>query len=303
MKKQAIRLIAATLLAVMLLSALASCANGGNGENEQSETPDVSNVSQDSAADGEKVYKYLEEGVDLNKKQYVILNCLRDQWNMISYITADEITGTAINDEVYRRTVYVEETLNCRIKEYNLHESKLMSAFTTDVDSNVGELAMAYLQMGGNYEPLTDQVIEGRIASLDDISTVHLDEDYYVKTITDAASIAGKHYTTASNAQLNYYEGTWVLLFNHKMLDDEGIDMPYDLVRSGKWTFEAFHTMAKQVANQNGANSWTFESGGKAVYGSSFHFDGITAMMTAFGAKYGEKDQNDLPRLTCENSF
>ncbi len=284
MKKILIRLVALILLLAMAAVPMISC----NKEDEDEDNT-VSTV------DADKSYKYLTEDVDFGGEEFHILNCLREQWQMISYVTADEYMGSAINDEVFRRTTYIEETLNCKLVEHNYHENEIMSHFVKDVDTGMNELALSYLQIGGVYDTMMTQIIAGRIAAMDDISTIHLDEDYYVEYLTEAMSLGGNHYTTASDAQLNYYEGAWVILFNVAMLNDAGVELPYDLVRDGAWTFDEMATMCTQIATENTDGFDTFVDGGDSVYGFSCHYDGMAAIMTGIGAKYGEKDALDLP--------
>ena len=292
MKKIWIKLVAALLLLVMVALPMASCNNGGAID---AETGD----NTVSTAEPERVYEYLPDKVDFGGEEFHILNCLREQWQMISYVTAEEYLGSAINDEVFRRTMYIEETLNCKLVEHNYHEKEIMSYFSKDVDTGMNELALSYLQIGGIYDTMMTQIISGRIASMDDISTIHLDEDYYVEYLTEAMSLGGNHYTTASDAQLNYYEGAWVILFNVAMLNDNGVELPYDLVRNGAWTFEEMALMCSQVAKPNSTEgSYDFVDGGDAVYGFSCHYDGMAAIMTGVCAEYGAKNEKDLPIIT-----
>lgn len=273
-------------------------------EADESESSDVTDTSSAETETDEGVQKYESypyELMDLNRREFRILNCLRDQWDTISYVTADEVQGSAINDEVYRRTNYIEKTLNCRLTETNYHNSKLSEQFMIDHQSGLGELALSYIQTAGNYGSLVTHMLEGRLANLDDITTINLDEYYYVGYLTDAMSLGGRHYTTASDMQINYYEGAWVILFNGDILTENGIEYPYELVRNNEWTFEALTIMARQAAFQGTAADWTFVSGGDTVYGLSFHYDGINAMMTSMGAQYGRKDKDDLPLITCQS--
>ncbi len=284
MRKIWIRLIALHLLLAIAVAPMLSCSKDKEEDTNTVSTGDTVNE-----------YKYFSGNTNFGGKEFHILNCLREQWQMISYVTADEYMGSAINDEVFRRTAYIEETLNCRLVEHNYHENEIMSHFIKDVDTGTNELALSYLQIGGVYDTMMTQIISGRIAIMDDISTIHLDESYYVKYLTEAMSLGGNHYTTASDAQLNYYEGAWVVLFNVDMLNDSGVELPYDLVKNGAWTFEEMETMCKQVSSLNGEDTFDFVDGGKAVYGFSCHYDGMAALMTGLGAQYGEKDSLDLP--------
>ena len=67
------------------------------------------------------------------------------------------------------------------------------------------------------------------------------------------------------------FDSMWCLFFNENMAENHQLDMPYDLVREGKWTIDEATKYAKAVANLNGDESWKWSKDGKCVYGISSH--------------------------------
>lgn len=59
----------------------------------------------------------------------------------------------------------------------------------------------------------------------------------------------------------------WALFFNEDKMTDLKLDMPYDLVREGKWTFDKFKEYLAASANLNGDESYTWNKDGNAFYG------------------------------------
>ena len=169
-KRMLTRAIALLLTVIMLAIPLSSCAN----EEEAVETETVA-----STEEAVEQYPYFPDSVNFDGKEYHILNCLRDQWLTISYVTSHEYNGDAINDDVYRRTLWLEETLNCKLVETNVEMEDVMTYFDNDVSSGANEYALFYLQMGGVYTSMTTRVLSGQVKSLSEVETVHLDEEYY----------------------------------------------------------------------------------------------------------------------------
>ena len=287
------RIVSFILVLFMLIIPLISCGNA-----EEDTDTDVNAVSTISEDEG---YKYLPEGTDFGGREIHILNCLREQWDTISYVTSHEYNGEAINDDVYARTLWVEETLNCKLVENNVEMSKVMDEFDKDVSSGTGQYALFYLQAGGVYTSMSTRILAGQVAEMTDISTIHLDEEYYYQYLTKAMSIGGKSYTTGSDAQLHCAEGVGVVMFDAKRLQEANVDMPYDYVRNGTWTLETMEGMALQAKDLKGDTEWKWNDNGSCVYGISVQDHAIPVLMIATDALLGRKDNADFLYLDCKN--
>lgn len=88
-----------------------------------------------------------------------------------------------------------------------------------------------------------------------------------ISRITDHAKTS----IMSGAANLMAFDSMWCLFFNENMAENHQLDMPYDLVREGKWTIDEATKYAKAVANLNGDESWKWSKDGKCVYGISSH--------------------------------
>ncbi len=74
--------------------------------------------------------------------------------------------------------------------------------------------------------------------------------------------------------------GTWGVYVNNDMIDELGLDSPYDKARNGAWTFEELKRYSAAAANLNGDASFDFDVNGNATYG-------LSNMNTAHYLAYG----------------
>ena len=109
-------------------------------------------------------------------------------------------------------------------------------------------------------------------------------------------SIANKNFLLAGDLLILDNEATNTLLFNKKIVADYDMSLPYELVKSGKWTFDAFNAMVRQVSedlNGDGAMSYKNDRFGFAVFVDTLH-----ALLQSGGGAIALKDEKDIPYMT-----
>ncbi|MFQ9149534.1 MAG: hypothetical protein ACLR5G_15305 [Eubacteriales bacterium] len=62
-------------------------------------------------------------------------------------------------------------------------------------------------------------------------------------------------------------DSVWSVYYNETIGEKLGLDLPYQLVRDGKWTLDAIGTYMKSAASLNGDDSFTWNTDGHCVYG------------------------------------
>ena len=292
MKKFFIRPISVLILLAMLAVPLTSC---GNDEVLEAETDSVSTeVAED-------VYEYFPEGVDFGGKEFNVMNCEREQWRYIAMFTSHEYLGSTINDAFYSRTMWIEETLNCTLVEHNMPMSELSAAFDRDVNSGACEYEASFLPVGGYYGSFMTKAMAGQLVQLDNVDTMHLDEEYYVGFLNSNMSLKNKHFAVASDAQLAYFEGSWALFFDVETLTNMQIDLPYDYVKNGTWTLELVQQMATMAATPDDTGSFDFVAGGSAIYGIAGHPGIVHGFLYGVNASIMTKDSNDFLQLNVDS--
>lgn len=242
-------------------------------------------------------YPYYE-GADLGGKEFTVYNVKKDLWNMICVIQPDEINGETINDAIYNRNERVKQKLNCSIAEINAPEYTTMRS---DVQTMIlaGDTTYDAIYMPMFY--LIDGLTENYYHCLNDVETIHLENDYWDQVLLEATSLKSKNYFATSSAHLMGWDGLWCLFFNESMMDDLQLEYPYQLVRDGKWTLNKLTEYSKAAANLNGDDSFALNADGNCVYGCLSFNNCVDKFLFGFGIDYVNKDKNDLPELACES--
>lgn len=221
-------------LSLILIAALlgaSSCGGTESGKITDSSSP--TDESTDTTAPAEKTYPFYE-GVDLGGETFVVWNVMPDLWNMHCAIAPEEVDGETINDAIYNRNAKVEAKMNYTLKEVNAEYDKMATELDTLVMSGDSTYDAVYMPMFTAGSGMS----QGYYRELDEIDTIHLGEEWWDQIFLDATSIGGSHYFAMSNAHLMGWDGLWCLLFNENMMDNLGLDYPYQLVRDGKWTLD-----------------------------------------------------------------
>ena len=109
----------ALLASLLISSALLSC---GTTEPAATETQAVTNDLADTAVITETAEPEIKPDIperDFGGYEFHILNGNMSEWMMIYTVDAEEETGDALNDAIYRRNSAVEEQYNVSLVEIN----------------------------------------------------------------------------------------------------------------------------------------------------------------------------------------
>ena len=257
--------IAALLAAAIALSSAASC---GNSKSEASS--DTSGKSDTTAADTSAVREYPD--VDYAGAEFRILNF--DQlWNMYIHLDAPELNGEVLNDAVFYRNRKIEQELNCVIVEKTLENdaantiTRITDHAKTSIMSGEDEYDCMFLPV--NTAP--DLITDGYLMDLNSIPELNLDAEWWDQDVIDVTTFNGELYFASGAGNLMAFDSMWCLFFNETMMENHQLELPYDLVRQGKWTIDELTKYCKAVASLNGDDSFTWSKDGSCIYGISSH--------------------------------
>jgi ABC-type glycerol-3-phosphate transport system substrate-binding protein len=131
------------------------------------------------------------------------------------------------------------------------------------------------------------------IYNWEDLVYIDLTQPYWDSSLNKSLTINNSTYFAFGAYDLSYYDLTHVLVFNKDMIQDYGMDMPYDIVRSGKWTLDKFREMARQT---------TLDVNGDGIMDINDSYGMISVpkqVLPSFWIAAGElsiaKDENDYP--------
>lgn len=234
MKKNIVLLLLCAALITTFLPGCSSATVQETATQDQSDTTDVSTEVETERAN-HKVPKLDFEGATYNTSY-------NDWQEYAEYFFAHEYTGDAMNDAIYERTVFVEETLNITMTEisYDLTNSaEQIIALKASIQSGDDAYQMALMQC---FDGL---MTEGYLYPMDTLPYIDLDSDWWNRDAMDSLRANKHYYYCVSDYTIPV---PFAIYFNKDMIVDYGLESPYTLVNEGRWTMDAMFDMGLAVA-------------------------------------------------------
>jgi hypothetical protein len=283
--------ITATTLFLLIIAQAVSCGGMGSPSDTTSmHTADISEVTTEAA------YVYPE--LDLGGGDFTILNG-SNTWSIYNALDFESLTGETLDDAIYNRNRSLESRYNFNLKvvEYE-QNAKLVPHLRSVVMAGEDIYDAAYCQTN-LIGPL---ISEDFFLNLHNVPGLQLSEPWWDHAVVSEGTIGENNalYFAASDLQLFGLEGTWCTYFNETMLEDLGLNAPYDLVREGKWTFDRLWEYMKAGVDLNGDESFTFNVDGNSIYGMTSSYAFPTACIISSGERYISKDKNGTPSFALE---
>ena len=211
---------------------------------------------------------------------------------LLKQLEAEELTGEVFNDAVYHRNRAVEERLNIEIRE-TIASDVGMVRNRAQMNIRAGAHEFDLYMLHGGYTMTLAQ--DGSLIDYHDIPHIDLSRIYWCQDMQRDLSFGGRLFAMAGDFSFTHYSATIVMFFNKAIHSDLLLDCPYELVRRGQWTFDAFHNQARQAYMDLDGNG-IFDHNDQFGY-MSLYFLMYPAFMIAGGERYLTKDEFDIPML------
>jgi hypothetical protein len=209
---------------------------------------------------------------------------------------AETENGDILNDAVYYRNRAVEELLDIRLNVISggdgigeAYKAKQSVASSVKAGDDIYDIWMDF------QTSMTGASLEKLLHEFDELAYVDLSKPWWDKNAIEGICFGNKIYFATGDVNYTTLATTAMLLFNKNMFQAHGLAFPYDLVRSGKWTYDEF---VKYLANMTG----DLDGDGKITLGADqFSLTGWQHEIgpnfyTAMGGSYAEKDEDGMPR-------
>ncbi|MHC1696072.1 MAG: ABC transporter substrate-binding protein [Eubacteriales bacterium] len=285
------KIISLILAAMFCLPLLASCADKSGGTSSTTAAPDGSTAGQSTASEGE-ISDDLP-AMDLNGLQFNILCRTEIDYEMSS----DGETGEVINDAVYRRNRTVEDRFNVKlnfIKEKGNWDS--LDGFLKKVRSSVQAGDGAFDLIAGYEAYFIRTGFEGLMTDLNSLDYLDFSKPWWTKDFQKELTIDGKLYHNTGDLSLSLWENIYVIFFNKKMIQDYGVENPYEMVKSGKWTLGKLDEISRTVTSDldgDGKNSK------EDIHGYATETGNLVDLFhAAFDMPTTTRDDNGLPVIS-----
>ena len=288
----------AFILLFAILLALGSCA-GDNGNTANQTEPQDNQAADSSGGDSdsgledatEKILPNVPDDRDFGGYEFTFLGngtAYNSYWYSKD-IYVEEETGDTINDAVYARNRAIEEKYNITIKgvftgtQYNDAKKSINSgdgtydAFTVPLQGATASLAQ-----------------EGLLMDLKKAPYIDLDKPWWDQRANEQLSINHKLMFTISDLLIIDKDALFIFLFNKDVIQEHGLEDPYQLVKKGTWTIDKMWDMAKGLPKDVDGNGILDD---KDAYRLLLANHTMHGNVVSSGQLVITKDQNDLPEL------
>ena len=278
------------LILVLPSFACSNTADHSNGTDVINDTNDISTEPTEAMLD--------IPVKDMNGKEFKILTGTWGDYAPFNFVDiySEEETGDPLNDAAYARKVKIEEQYNCKITQITepdpwsmpsrIHNSVAAQDNAYDI-ALVRGISFSALLTGGGY-----------LFELDELPYVDFDKSYWKKNAYDALALGGKHFGVCGDISSNELMAVWTVCFNKTMIKDYGMESPYDIVKSGDWTFDKAVEMAKNVARDiNGDSIMNIDD----LWGINYTTDTVMGILNSCEVMIANLDSGGIPQVTINS--
>jgi hypothetical protein len=164
-----------------------------------------------------------------------------DPW-LTNEVMVEELNGEIINDSIFERTAAVEARFNIEILPLN--ESNVQTFAQNNILANDD----AFEAVMSDIFTCTNLAQGGLVMDINKINYIDLGNEWWDQSSVRDFSIGDKQLFVTGDFSYRNYNASWIYAFNKTMIDDFGLDNPYDLVTGGKWTIDKFAEMMTDVS-------------------------------------------------------
>lgn len=230
------RIFLCLLAALLLFSSMTSCGS------DTTETTTNTNVTDTDTAesetdDGLYVADYLPD-VTYDGYEYRIYDY--DEYPS----DIEEPSGNIIDDAIYKRNMLIEEQYDIKFttdrRAYTKYEEvSVVVRNSAMAQSDDFDLACVSQRNGYNH------VLAGECPAGSQLPMTDMTKPWHNQIMAESLTINGVTILDYTAMEVN--PGGYGIIFNKKLIEDFGMDNPYDLVDEGTWVYDTFYSMAEQA--------------------------------------------------------
>lgn len=277
-------------LAYLMLLPLAFCGCSGKQEDTKANHgTDVQSVTETETTDPEAT-KVEDELPEANYKGRIIRVLVVDR-GQSDFYTEDHEINESMHDAVYNRNLNVSERYGVKFEVVVETEEGASSKLSNSVKAGSDDYDICFLHMvNGAANALNNDVL-----AFDELPYVNLSKPWWDKSVSDGFSI--KNHLMMINGDISPFSfgTTACMLFNKKLFEANDFEMPYQLVKDGKWTLDKVNELTKDFSKDKDGDG-NITTDGSDQFGLTAWFLGLPyAFYYGSGGMLIQKDQDDVP--------
>jgi len=289
------------LLAIFFMLPCACQPNVPVSENDKNkESYGDSQIAENNApTEEERIYPDLE-AVDFGgyEFKFYITNLDLPDWAEWAHrdIYSEEITGDILTDAVYNRNKKIEDKYNITIKEI-IYSSSTAWGISDNVAKAVRSGDDIYDVVVPHVHELQGMMLKGNLIDFDNIPFVDLKNPWWNQGTIKDLSINKKVFLLQGDMLIMDNDAMSAMIFNKKVLAENQLENPYEIVKKGEWTFDKLLEMGRGIAKDlNGDGKMYIKDD---LFGYVLQGGVDASFIVSGGSKICGKDENDLPVITA----
>ncbi len=284
---------AMTASALLLSMLLASCGEGGTtAQTDAVAEASMEIITTEAVTEVPTALSKLP-AADYNGHLFRVLH--ENQENQqVDIETVGEENGDVLNDLVFRRNSLVEEQYNIKIDASNADGGAVNTTIQKQVQAGLTEYDLYFHNC-----TVISTATGGYLYNLYDLPGLDLSNPWWDRAALDGLSVAGMAYMATGDISPTSLMMSSCLTFNKTLFAEYDMELPYDMVRSGKWTIDVFAQMTKDLSRDvNGDGEMTY---GDDLYSySGWSYGNPYALFYGAGGMLSEKDADDIPHVAYD---
>ena len=281
------------VLFALVLLALTACSSGDAGKTDGGIKPDA--TSGEAATEAATLERPpVPEGTDYGGFEFRVLipeaylGGLGD--GTFAEVYSGEENGEPLNDAIYKRNSIVEDLLNIKIKTV---VSTSWHTMPNSIKKSVQAGDDDFDAIDGAYQPAI--AYAGCLANLYKVQNMDLAKPWWDQRMIETLSYK-KSKLYYISGDIGYYDkyGIACILFNKRLFADNGLDYPYEKVRSGAWTLDEFAALIKNAGRDLNGDGKMDEND---LWGLTENSGASLRMLLGCGERIIELDGDGMPYL------
>ncbi|MCL1793483.1 MAG: ABC transporter substrate-binding protein [Oscillospiraceae bacterium] len=276
---------------IILYSCQAAVEKNSANQNEESgEIPGEREIADE--ANDKSMLDDLGE-YDFGGHEFKIFNRISDGWANCR-LDFEELTGEVYQDAVNIRNRNLEDRFNIKI---------VMAEWVYSGQNELNKIKNMILSGDNEYDLYTCRGAEsfgfaqqGLINGINELTNIDFSKTYWDDFLTNQLTILNRKYFAVGAFCTTFFDYAYVLVFNKQLLQNYGLENPFEVVKNGKWTYDKFAEMCKSgTIDLNGDGKMDANDAWGYCARSN---DVLPGLWIAGGAKAAEKDGDDVPQNT-----
>ncbi|MBQ6184028.1 MAG: hypothetical protein IJK33_09115 [Clostridia bacterium] len=250
------KVLISALCVILVLCMLFTCACGGATEAPESSTPDEdSDYSDEQGNSGDESGTESDTSVpsvpvvNFGGQDFIFLARGEDAGDFATWdLEPNEHNSSQLNAALEQRNKYIEDNYGVTIKVIytggGVNNADLRKTIVRDQHAGVATYNAAFVPIYDGLELAGD----GAFIDLNELHNININNPWWDINAMNSLSLANRYFFGVGDITVQIYETLPCIVFNKNMLKNYTDENLYELVETGKWTFDKLYSIAKNVS-------------------------------------------------------